>query len=515
MKLAWSQDARLVALTLLLLGLGGGLSQLVLADDFPSRFEFTGLLSLVLCLPILMRWQLGVYLYFLYLPFAYWVRRVYLLVDPSKGVDPLVLVPDLIFMLMATGFFLFNRKALEARVPEGERGIRYTATFFAAFCVLQIFNPFMNSITTGINGFRQFPMYLALLFIFPAMLTGSKQAWHWVKLLGLTSALAALYGAYQSLVGLPAYDALWMELASASHQQIGGTLRAFSTFSFTSTFSHYTLVGILAGLALVGTREQGRGWTLLAPLLAAASLWGLALTFVRSSYLAFLTAWLCTLILAGAPKWRLPRLTAVLLIGGLAFSVVSPSAGENARASTAEISTTQLVVERAATLTASTRTHSYGYRMGLWGQILKLSFVVPQGLGLGVGAGGKVGGNQHFQALAYSESQVFSVLAELGWVGLLAFLTLCGQCAWYTLRLHEETQRPELQLLLRFSLGTQVGLFVVGISGGPVLYTLPGAPCYWGSVGLALAVGRWIAQGEGAKHLNAPQAWDRPTLPAA
>lgn len=486
-----TQNQRLNLLGLVMVGIGLSAIQFIMADGYPSRFEFAAIIGVLLCWPILIRWSNGFFIFFTVLPFVSLVRRIYLMVDRGVGSDPLVLIPDVMFLLTATGYFLFHRGKDSPADQKAERQLKMLMLFFVTYSVMQIFNPYMNSVVVGINGFRQFTMYIAFALFTPCILTSRESAWRWVKIIALTSAFSGLYGSYQSLIGLPYYDALWQELAGVSHQVIGSTLRAFSTFGFTSTFSHYCVVGILAAVALSGANKVSFNWRISAPLLGLATTSGLALTFVRSSYLGLLIAGVLTLVMAGPPRARLMRMAGVLVVGGVLVAFLPQGNGEGNVRAAQEASATQLVTDRALSLSSSTQSHSYNYRIGLWTGIVRNSLNYPFGFGLGVGAGGKVGGSGQLQSFAYSESQVFSVLAELGWAGLLSFLALCGGGLLYTLKIHDQSQNESDKRLLRFSFGVQVGLFIVGISGGPVLYTLPGAPCYWAAVGLSLAVGRW------------------------
>jgi hypothetical protein len=126
-----------------------------------------------------------------------------------------------------------------------------------------------------------------------------------------------------------------------------------------------------------------------------------------------------------------------------------------------------------------------GARFTAWNNVINNSLKYPVGVGLGAGASFRITGNYEVSAFAYTESQHFSMLAELGWPGLLLFLWINLGGFLMTLRIHDQLRNQDLRRVAGISLMIQVGLTVTGFTGGTVLFVLPGSAYYWTALGIA------------------------------
>lgn len=478
----------ILAVALVLLAAGG--LDYAFRQGPPSRIVFSSLVAVLLVTPVLLRWQSAWMLLFLFAPLVTFVRRFYLLFDPDVSTysfDAMTVLPEILIGTATVGMWLSSRIRKQAPLAVPDGWLRLPITAFIVVCVIEIFNPYMASAAAGVNGFRQFALWTMMYFICQQAITKREHVERWVLLTMVLAAGSGLYGAYQYIVGFPVWDMVWAEAFSVTNQQIGEQMRAFSTFGFTSTFSHYMVVGCCLGLVALTLQRVDLFTKLLTPFFLAAMVAGLALTFVRSSYMGLMAAVLVGVVVAGNPKARMWRLAAcVLLVGALTSAV--PKGNHEAYAGTE--TTSQLVANRVMSLSSPTEAGSMQARFTAWDTIFWTSFTMPVGRGLGSGAAGTFTGNYALGAAVYSESQFFSVLAELGWPGMVLFLWIVLYGFVFSIRVHDQLQDRDLRRLARGCLMVQVGLSVIGITGGVVLYTIPGSIYYWTALGIVTVLPR-------------------------
>ena len=131
-----------------------------------------------------------------------------------------------------------------------------------------------------------------------------------------------------------------------------------------------------------------------------------------------------------------------------------------------------------------------GARFSAWNNIFNNSFQYPVGVGLGAGSSYRITGNYVVSAYAYSESQHFGLLAELGWPGFVLFLWINFGGLYMTLRVHDKLRNPDLKRVANVSMMMQAGLMLTGFTGGTILYTLPGSAYYWTILGVTTVLPR-------------------------
>jgi hypothetical protein len=276
---------------------------------------------------------------------------------------------------------------------------------------------------------------------------------------------------------------MWAAIYHADSQVIGESMRAFSTFSFTSTFSHYMVIAACMAFTAMRMRSIGALHRTLAPFYLVCMLMGLALTFVRSAYMGLIIAFALGIILAGAPEGRWKR---IFLLGLAAATLVaaSPKGGHEAQMMAEADGTSELVANRMLTLADPAKAGSMGARFNAWNNVLTNSYKFPVGVGLGAGSSYRITGNYSVSAFAYTESQHFSMLAELGWPGGILFLWINLGGLLMGLRIHDSLRDPDLKRVASAAMMIQVGLMVTGFTGGTVLFTLPGSAYYWAALGI-------------------------------
>ncbi|MDB5101107.1 MAG: O-antigen ligase family protein [Cyanobacteria bacterium RYN_339] len=456
----------------------------------PTRTSLGIIIAILLLTPALINWRFGWPIFYIYFPFATLIRRVYLLYQPltGSGNDPLIILPDALLGAMVLGYFMTMR--LRRPRPEllFEKPLRIAIVLMIGLNVLEIFNPMMGSVQAGINGVRQFTLWIMMYFLVQEIVTRREQVNSWLYVLLLVGSVTGLYGAFQYIYDFPSYDRTWAEQNYVTSQTIGAQMRAFSTFTFTSTFSQYMVISCAAATGMLRMKGAATFARMLSPFFLACMLLGLAVTFVRSSYLGLLVAWVIGVIVSGEASARWKRMLGVMAVAAVLVSVMPKSNGD---ASTyEEASTGKLVADRMLTLTAPGQVGSLSQRTVIWQRVVEWSFIYPAGVGLGAGASSRFSGNYIVSATAYTESQVFSMLAELGWPGLILYLFIVFWGMAYALKVYDRLDDPHLRELVRVMLMIEVGVTVAGVSGGPVLYTLPGSAFYWAALGMVAAIAR-------------------------
>lgn len=475
----------------------------------PSRAEMGLLISILLLTPTFLNWRWGWLILFAFFPFGPFIRRLYILYQPGALTnDPLIMLPDMLMALMAFGFILHMR--LKKRQPAlyAVRPLNIAMILLMALSCIEVFNPAMSNVTAGFNGLRQLTLWMMIYFIVPTVIERREQIYSWIWLTLGVGTVTGLYGAYQYLVEFPYWDQAWAEQQKVTTQAIGDAMRAFSTFTFTSTFSQYMLIAACMATVCMQMRRAGYFTRLLSPFFLSCMLLGLAVTFVRSSYLGLALAWMVGLIVPGTGAKRIKRIFAVLLVGSILVAVV-PHKSEEMMAQEVDPSTGQLVADRLQTIMEPTKVGTVSIRTVVWQRILAGSIEYPAGVGLGAGNSSRFGQSVNdywVAAMAYSESQLFTMLAELGWPGFLLYIFIIVYGLLYSLRVHDALEDAEDRRLVQMMIMLQVGISAAGVSGGPILYTLPGEAYYWGCLGMVCAISRMNNLTEERFKLEAAEA---------
>ena len=330
---------------------------------------------------------------------------------------------------------------------------------------------------------------MLLYFLTQAVIQRREQVQQWLVATLLIGAVTGLYGTYQYIYDFPPWDQIWAKMYKADSQVIGETMRAFSTFSFTSTFSHYMVISVCVAMAAIRMKAVGAFHRMLTPFYAGCMLMGLALTFVRSAYVGLIVAGGLGIVMAGKPHGRWKRIVMLVLLAGVL--VVAAPKGQREHVMMAESdSAGELVASRALTVADATKTDAMGARFHAWNNVLSNSVKYPAGVGLGAGNSYRLTGNYAVSAYAYTESQHFSILAELGWPGLVLFLWITIGGLFMSGRIHDRLRNDDLRRVARACLMIQAGLLVTGLTGGTVLFVLPGSAYYWTALGLVTVLPR-------------------------
>jgi hypothetical protein len=276
--------------------------------------------------------------------------------------------------------------------------------------------------------------------------------------------IVALYAIYQSLFPLPQWDAEW--LRSVDIVQFGskeaGNFRAFSTLNAPAPLG--AVLAVLVALCLTARRQSAY-----VTIVGAVALAGMAVTFVRSAWLAVGVAMILTLLIGrGRYVARVLVLATLLLAMVLALGPRSTIGAQ--------------VIERATTLTTLGQDTSAQSRLDTTSSVLPVAVRQPIGAGIGaVGQARKISNAP--EKINFPDNGYLAILYQTGPVG---FALIVGALLWVLvvgLRARVAREWQVLKISCAVALGTLMFLEI----GADIIYGVTG-PMIWYFAGLMMRV---------------------------
>lgn len=241
------------------------------------------------------------------LPFEALVRRLLIAQSGVPSNDPLILVGPAVSIVLCFGLFVVRRRPLITD------GLSKLMLGFVALSGLELGNPAGGGLVVALGGLLF--LTVPLLWFFLGRELGSPSLAR--TLLGAMVAVAtvvAVYGLWQSQVGLPPWDRAWVEAKGYAALNVGPSLRAFATFPSNQEYALW-LAGAIAVACTLAVTGRGR-FVLAAPLLVTA----LVFASLRS---ALVLCFLAIAVAVGVRSRRLPVAVAVVILAlGLGYAAV-------------------------------------------------------------------------------------------------------------------------------------------------------------------------------------------------
>ncbi len=227
-------------------------------------------------------------LLWIWLPALGTFRRLASFFRNTGGNDPLLLVAPV--AVVALTVVAAQRGAFDRL-----SGLAKAVALFSVLILISVINPLQGSLMIGAGG---------LLFIFVPVL------WFWVgrglvddalmakivRTVGVMAVLAAVYGLYQTFVGMPVWDQRWINRSGYQALNVGGSTRAFSSFSAASEYAAFLAAGIVVWLVWM----RRVGFAVIAGAVMALLGYALFLESIRTAM--FLTAAAIGMILAARTR---------------------------------------------------------------------------------------------------------------------------------------------------------------------------------------------------------------------
>lgn len=396
-----------------ILALGAILSYKMI--NIPRQSEMVVLFVLLLLYPIFRYPLVGVYAVFILSPFVPFVRRLYYLVHGRPGLDPLIMLSDILVVVVFVGLFFEFR----ARLREDETNGFYLklVLFYLAYLVLRtfVFNEYPAS-----EAAAKLKFYAPSVLLFYIGYVFAHRHKAIMGLWGITAAIslvACAYGLKQLYFGYSSAEKIWFSSISFTTLFIKGIARPFSFYQSPATFADYQIIGIIAVLIFVSI-GKARSRLVLVPVIPVL-FYGILITSVRSNWIGAVAVFFFWFVFLRLKKTA-PRILVIVLVAAVFFSyqLLSESiagglgVGRIGGSSQSANYVNLLVTTRAGAITNPFEEHSLLSRVALWQLLIGYSSN-PQLALLGRGLGA-------FNA----DSLYFTYLAEFGYPGLFLILLI-------------------------------------------------------------------------------------------
>jgi hypothetical protein len=378
------------------------------------------------------------------------IRRVLALESGAISHDPLSVAPYVATAAAAT------MAAWRAGVPRLVIGLGAT---FAAGMVFGVPSASSNA-SAGLYSAMAYLSAFGMLLL--GWHEGRRPLSHWtpLRVLYVVAPLLGAYALYQYFVGMPAWDQAWLDTVDFS--SIGAPepdkIRSFAALNSPG------LLGLTLALAMVVyTARRGLlRWSAFALVVTAG---GLAVTYVRTAWLALAVAAIVLLVASG--RRAVPRVGRLVLLMTLMVLALSATG-----------STYTAVVDRIATIGSLNSDDSAKARTATPSQVLPELATRP--LGYGLGSAGEATRLARSPGLKAPDNGYLAMAYQLGFVGaILVIGTLLTAIAIALRRLYarRDPERAVIAALFAF--------FLVALAGGDGFYGLAGV-MLWYVTGAAL-----------------------------
>jgi hypothetical protein len=271
------------------------------------RLIFALAVALLLMTMAFTKPALGVITTFVYLVFVALLRRAFLPEAPWVSADPMLLVGPLVAVVLIVKAFVIDRRPW---VPDA---VSKLVLAILVLTFLEVFNPAGGGIGAGVAGLMFMAVPLLWFFVGREFLRGAEID-RLMALIVVLGTIAACYGLWQTQVGDPPWDAAWLNTPGASGYNslfVGGTARAFGTFSSFTEYALFVGTALVAAISLV---VRGRLIALLpVPVLGVA-------LFLASGRGPLISAAFGIVVMLGLRTRRpLPALVVTVVAVGAAF----------------------------------------------------------------------------------------------------------------------------------------------------------------------------------------------------
>lgn len=381
---------------------------------------------------VLGRWYLGLFLLFAYIPFEDLFRRIVYFGRQEPHLDPIHLVREFLLAALVAGIVLAaavgTRRAGTRRVSLGRNGVVLLVAIYLGYSVVQIFNPINDSVTIGLQGFVEVGFFGLLFFVAREIIHTWQQLYRLLVLSVASGIPVGLYGIYQHVHGLNAYDKFALmrlqlllgKTGTSNYLYYGNEPRVFSTFGSYEACAGFLCLNLVIAAYLV--MRGSRRVRLMA--LAAMPIMGLCLlyTYSRTNWLG--AAGGIALLVVLTRRWKVQQkamsLVFLLLFAGAVFGLL----GQLGQTS---IGTGNPVLQRFTETTTGEGEFSISQRITVMGFLVEFVNQNPLGAGLGANLPSTPGNTGAAKLENTRQDNYYALLLfELGYPGVVLFLLVAG-----------------------------------------------------------------------------------------
>ncbi len=215
----------------------------------------------------------------LVLGLAIWLAGVGLLRRLLYGLGSHALLGDPLLLVEALVMVLLVGVALSRGAGRRRTRLANAVLVICLLALVEAVNPLQGGISVGIGGLL-LVLVPVLAFWVGRSLVDDRTMRHLLVLLAILAVAASIYGLVQTLAGFPPWDQRWIQAVTSNGTyaalNVGGVIRAFSSFSSSAEYASFLGVGLVAWFAL------GRRKALLPLALGAIALLGTAIVLDSS-----------------------------------------------------------------------------------------------------------------------------------------------------------------------------------------------------------------------------------------
>jgi len=441
--------------------------------NVPSQRNIVILFTAVFFYPILRQPLLGVYLFFLIMPFIPFFRRLYYLQFARPQADPLIIVGDILIALILIGLF-FEFRARKDSLSDTKNFNIVIGGYFL-YLLLRTFFFNIYPAQEAVMRFRLYGPSVLLFFIgaFYSSNSGTlKKIW---ILTFWTGIFAALYGLKQLLFGYSESERIWFSSISFTTLFIKGVARPFSFFQSPAAFADYMQMSLISIIVLSSWSRENIS-RIFYMLLLPVFFYGALITSVRSNWIGIFVSLLLWIFVIQFKSTRSRIIMFSMLItlfgvsqifeiqnqSGLGIGSVFTVLGGGLTPQYADL----LVNDRASAISNPFEEHSLLSRVALWKYLFNLSTEpVMAILGRGVGT-------------LNADSLYVTYLAELGYPGLAFIIFLVIFLIVKAFSLLDKAESQETRSLARGILVMNIAFAIINITGTHI-HSFPGDAYFW------------------------------------
>jgi hypothetical protein len=179
----------------------------------------------------------------LFLPFLALVRRLLIADSGWTSYDPMLLVGPLVAIVLIVQMVVVEERRLDrdnlAKLVYG----------LLALSVVQVFNPLGAGVLIGLSGllFVSAPL---LWFVVGRELADRRTISLLIYSVIPVAVITSAYGLWQTEIGMPKWDASWVDVAGYAALQVGEQIRGFGTFASHTEYAAFAGVGVVFACAL-------------------------------------------------------------------------------------------------------------------------------------------------------------------------------------------------------------------------------------------------------------------------
>jgi hypothetical protein len=441
--------------------------------NIPKQAELVVFFALLLLYPIFKYPTMGIYTAFIISPFIPFVRRLYYLVYGRPGMDPLIMVADIIVVVVFVGLFFEFRE----RLKENEQGgyLKLLA-FYLAYLIVRTF--FLNGIPVA-EAAAKLKFYAPGVLLYFIGWIYAHRFYDLKRLWGLTiviGAVACLYGYKQLYFGYSAAEKIWFSSISFTSLFIKGVARPFSFFQSPAVFADYCMLAIIAALMFMSWNTMRARFLLMFAL--PVLFYGVLITSVRSNWIGAVSVFFFWFVFLNIKKTG-NRVIVLLIVVAVFFSyqfvedVIKTGSAEKDTAPFTGLggggaggSVDLLVISRTGAITNPFQEHSLVSRMELWRYIFTTSFSLENALfGRGLG-------------VLNADSLYFTYLAEFGYPGLAFIVFIIIVFIAHGVRAIGTVRDRRAIILVKGIVVMDMALAVMSFTGTHI-HSFPGDMYFW------------------------------------